>query len=84
MENNQTKSLSQNHHDVSRVNNFQFRQRTSMIQCKEFSGKSSGQNTQTMNNRNERQRINQVNTGSQGGQRPTKSLHSMEMRKAKA
>ena len=50
------------------------------VQWRELRAKHS----ETVNDRNERQRVNRVNTESQGGQRPTKSLHSMEIRKAKA
>ena len=70
MKNNQAKdseSLSQSHHEISKSEQVSIQAKDLKIQCKEFSGKNSGQNTQTVNNRNERQRVNQVNTESQEG-----------------
>ena len=50
------------------------------IQWRELRAKHSN----AVQNRNERQRVTQVKNKSQGGQRPTKSIHSLERRRAKA
>ena len=88
MKNNQAKtleSLGQSHHETRRVNRLQFMAKDlkdpmRRVQWKELRAKHSN----TVNSRNERQRVNQVNTESQGGQRTTESFHSKARRRAKA